>query len=192
MAAEAQPRPPRLRGPVEIAVALALAGGMVIAVLAMLFSPHLPSELAIRISQFAALAVAAGAAWCSRSGGAFDPVRTGQDRMLMKSVFVRAPLMMLFAFFISFTAVEDGLLAVATVAIGQPASRALTVTGVGQSRKGCDHFNIKEVGWLLDRALCGADEDLERARPGDALIVFGRASPFGLNVERYELRQRDR
>ncbi|HEX7886815.1 MAG TPA: hypothetical protein VF474_12635 [Phenylobacterium sp.] len=105
----------------------------------------------------------------------------------MDRTWARLPLMTLLSFFLTLWVVEDGVLALVTAVIGRPSHRELTVTGV-QSGKQCAHFEVREVLFLADRALCAPREDLDRAEAGDQLTVFGRGSPFGLNVERYELR----
>lgn len=155
---------------------------------AMLFSVHLPSELGIRVAQVCAAVAAVWSALESRHGGAFHPVRTQQRSWIMDRAWLRIPLMALFAFFLTFSTVEDGVLALVTAGLGQPGQRDLTITGVSRPSKRCDHFDVREARWLLNRALCAPDSDLNRVASGDRLRVFGRRSAFGLNVERYEIR----
>lgn len=154
---------------------------------AMLFSVHLPSDLAVRVAQWTAVVVGTLAAWESRDGGAIGKV-AGRSSWLTAHPITRVPLMALFAFFMTFTVIEDGVLALVTTIAGHPGHRDLTVTGVSRPRRQCDHFDVQEVRWLLNRALCGSEDDLARAENGGQLTVYGQASPFGLNVERYELR----
>ena len=106
---------------------------------------------------------------------------------MLKSVWSRAALFGIFGFFMTFAAVQDGALALVTAAIGQPATRTLTVEGVGGGHRSCRHFEVREVGFLLDRALCAPPEQLDQAVPGRQLKVTGKGSPFGINVESLEL-----
>jgi hypothetical protein len=179
----AGPRRPALAQKIGAVIVFGMLLG---AVPAMLFSVHVPSELGIGVAQVCAAAAALWAAWESRKGGAFDVARD-RTSWIMKYAWTRVPLMALFAFFMTFSTIEDGVLALVTAAAGRPGQRALTVTGVSHSRKRCDHFDVREVRWLLNRALCAPDRDLARGQAGGRLTVFGRQSAFGLNVERYEL-----
>lgn len=169
-------------------VAAGILAAMLLCALPAMFSTHLPTELGIRLAQTAGAVAAVLAAWESRDGGLYDTPGTRRGSWLTAHPITRVPLMALFAFLMTFTTVEDGVLALATAVIGKPGDRNLTVTGVSRPRKQCDHFNVAEVGWLLNRALCAPEEDLARAEGGGELTVFGKSSPFGLNVERYEVR----
>lgn len=161
---------------------------MSVTLIAILFSRHLPSSLGIRVSQVTAAVVAAWTAWESRDGGGLAQPDEARRNWLAKHWAIRIPTFAVFSFMMAFSAVEDGGLALVTMAIGSPGERTLTITGVSSPSRRCGHFDVREVGWLMDRALCAPRADLDRAQAGQRLVVFGKRSAFGLNVERYELR----
>lgn len=173
------------------------AGILIAASIAMLFgiffSKQFPSFLGIRIAQSIALSAAIYLGWESRDGGRLSPSNpqfrvemTGSNKlrgMLLKSTLARRICFSLFGFFVAFSAVEDGVLAIATLAVGRPGSRVLTITGTSSGgRGGCSKFEVQEARWLLDHALCAESGELHRSQEGDLLLVSGTESPFGIYV----------
>jgi hypothetical protein len=181
------PAPPPLTL-LQKAGGLALFIALIGAGLTSFASYHLPSPLGVQIALAAACAAGAWSAWECRRGGAYDVARPRMSGLKRFGPF-RVVAMAVFATLCVFSFVEDGLLALDTGLVGAPGSRTLTVTRISHSSRSCDHFDVREVGWLLDRALCASSDELRRARRGDQLMVFGRKGPFGLNVERHELRR---
>jgi hypothetical protein len=158
-----------------------------------LFSTHLPSPLGVRVSQILALGAALLILWQSREGGTFSFSNPkfrarAEGNWLLRRGWLRVPLMALFMSFATFLAVEDGVLALVTAVAGQPGSRTVTITGTDSFRRGCDYFEIREVGFLLNRALCADSDQLALGTPGSELILYGRRSAFGLNVSAYAVR----
>ena len=175
--------------------AVILFGLLMLACAAMFFSRHLPSPLATRLALAIALGVAAITLKECLGRGVFG----AKDRRfgprvassgLLRHAWMRVPLMTLFAFAITFSAVEDGMFAVVTALIGQPGSRAVTISGEGGGgRRSCRHFEIEEAGWVIDRALCIPEALRDRATAGDRLTLYGKQSPLGLIVDDMELQQ---
>lgn len=169
-----------------------LFGLMLICVPTLLFSKLLPTPLGVRISQVAGLMVGAAAAWIARDGGWLSPANPnltiqGRGAWMMRSVWFRAPLFGVLAYFTALVAVEGGALALFTAAVGRPASRTVVVVGLGGGGRSCRHFRIREVAILPSTALCVSNGDRALPVQGRTLTVFGRASAVGLNVERHEL-----
>jgi hypothetical protein len=166
---------------------------MIVAVGSMLLSTHVPSPLGSQLALFIAAALALGVLIQCRPGATFSGSNprfqsVAQKSWLLRSPWLRVPLLTLFVFVITLSAIEDGVFAVVTAALGNPAVRALTVTGTSpRGRYSCAHFDVREVGWLLDRAFCASDDELRLANPGDTLLVYGKQSALGLNAERHVL-----
>jgi hypothetical protein len=166
---------------------------MIVAVASMLLSTHVPSPLGSRLALLIATGVALGVLIECRPGATFSASNprfqsVAEKSWLLRSPWLRVPLLTLFVLVITLSAIEDGVFAVVTAALGRPAVLALTVTSAStRSRYSCAHFDVREVGWLLDRAFCASDDELHLARPGDTLLIYGKQSALGLNAERHVL-----
>jgi hypothetical protein len=155
---------------------------------AMMFSTHLPSPLAVRIALAGGGACGLFLAWQARDGGMYSAANrrfaaTGRGAYIMNHVWLRVPLMGVFGFLITYSALESGVFGAVTTAIGQPGARTLTITSVTHGGRGCGHFDVRETGFLVGQALCATPQQLAQAHPGDRLLATGAASPFGLNVK---------
>lgn len=89
---------------------------------------------------------------------------------------------------IIFTVLQNGMFAVITAAIGRPGSRVVTVEyWSSPTTRNCGHFGVREAPMLLDRAFCAASPADPQGVGGRKLLIQGRQSVLGMNVERLEL-----
>ena len=170
---------------VFLAIALSLLG-------AMEFSRHFPSPLADKIALAVAGMFGLWVAWRMRDG-AFDSATklrwermTGNGAYLAHHQWLRVLAFGLFAFGVLFVDIRDGVFGVVTAAFGRPAARTVTITGTLHLSRSCAQFEVHEEWFLPDRALCATRQELAQAVRGRRLTLVGRASPLGLNVERFE------
>jgi hypothetical protein len=180
------------RKPRRRAFAIGLFVTLIACVPIIIFSKLLPTQFGVQVSTWIGVAVGMYAAWESRDGGTFGPpnmkLPAGQrGAWLLHSAWRRIPLMGAFAFAVAFAATEGGLLSLITAATGHPASRTVLVAGTQGGGRSCRRFSIDEVEILASSALCIPKSYRDEAVADRALTVFGKASPLGLNVERYEL-----
>ena len=172
------------------ALALAMLSLWFVVIAALSFGRHIPSPLAVQIAFIAALPVAVFVGWQSLDGGLISLANPRvaaelSSNWLIRSAWTRVPAMSLVFFVPIFLGVRDVVLAGVTEVVGQPASRTVTVTGVVRPRTGCDHFAIAEVWFAAGRGLCASEDQITAVRHGDRLVLEGRASPFGIVVDRY-------
>ena len=159
---------------------------------AMWFSPHFPTPLATKIALAVAGMSGLRVAWRARDVALSSAAKSRLENMTGRGAYIahhpwlRVPLLGLAAFFLVFVDVRDGAFALVTAAVGEPAARTVTITGTYHPRKSCARFEVQEEGFLLDRALCATRQELAQAVRGRRLTLVGRASPLGLNVERFE------
>jgi hypothetical protein len=185
--------PPMAISPVQRVAGGLLFGALMIAFVAIFVSHHLPTPLAMHISLAVGGIAGAYMAWGARDGGIFSLAnpriaRSNRARYLMRHAWLRMPCMALFGFVVAYSAVDDGIFAVITAAIGHPGARTFVVTGTSGGGRSCEAFEVQGVNsLLLDQALCATPEQFAKARPGDRLTALGQVSPFGVNVRDLEL-----
>jgi hypothetical protein len=159
--------------------------------LASLLTKVLPTPAGARASLCLALVAGLYGAWQARDGGAFSPANSyvviTRRRWFMRLTWVRVPLVAAFVFAFSFQTIECGALAGLAAIVGQPASRTLTITDIGDVNGGCQLFAVREISFLADYALCAPADLLSSASEGQTITVSGKGSPLGLNADRYTL-----
>lgn len=155
-----------------------------------LFSRLLPSALATHMGQACAIACAAIPFWLSRPDGPLSEERREwrfSDNWIVKRRAFRIPMLALIAGVISFTVVEHGLFSILAGVLGTPDGMILTITGGSSSRRGCSHFEVREMRPVFSWGLCGSWDDVHGANAGDRLRLHGRSSTLGFVVDGYDV-----
>jgi hypothetical protein len=62
----------------------------------------------------------------------------------------------------------------------------MTIAGTIRSSGGICPRTEVEVTFLFDQAICATPEDMERAVPGRPIVLVGKGSAVGLNLEKFE------
>ena len=163
---------------------------IVLAAATMFLSRLLPTPLAGLVALPPALVVGLLTAWEARNGGRLSPSPLKPSRnWLYRHAWLRIPALAAICFVSTFVAVQCGALSVVTAISGAPSSQTLTLVGTTAGGSySCRGFDVAEAPMVLDRALCAPTDMLGLATPGRKLTVYGKASPFGLNVERFEIK----
>jgi hypothetical protein len=180
-------KPPRMT-PVRRALTAGFFAMLILAAGGMMVSKHVPSPLTVKIALLGAFVCGLWAAWQARDGGIYSPANprmldTSRGRYIMTHVWLRVPLMGVFGFAITYGALETAVFGAVTAVIGQPGARTFVIDGVEHGGRSCGHFDVQGAPALIDQALCAPPGQLSQAERGDLLIVAGKVSPFGVNVE---------
>lgn len=164
----------------SLAALLGLAIGIG-AIYAERFSHFVPSHLEIRIAFAAATACAIGGIALALAPPQVSP------RRWLRPLSVRVPAFGLFSFGVGYLAFAAGFPAWYTLAFGHPGERSVTIENWRlPSRWSCAGPDVAEAPFLDPICL---DYDDERVAPvGTNLVVRGRATALGINVETVSLR----
>jgi hypothetical protein len=67
---------------------------------------------------------------------------------------------------------------------GAPGQQVDTVTADIHARRGCDNFDLREPQPML-HAICGTPEQFDASPPGSQLVLVGKTSALGTDVESF-------
>jgi hypothetical protein len=166
--------------------------GTVAAIYGLQFSPFLPTPLGERLALVAGCASAALIALAALVGpySLANPNIAAQaaKRWFLRFTPVRVLLFAGFFFFIAYGAVGGALESIWTALTGPEKVQAATIVGWHtRSRYSCNAFEVAGSGWLGNHALCADSAYAAEAIRGRRIFLTGRASPLGINVERFRL-----
>jgi hypothetical protein len=156
--------------------------------------PFLPSRLGDRaglvVGALGALATAI-AAFNGILSPANPRVAATFDRTpWLKNTALRVPVLALTAFVVAYTMATDDF-GIWTAAVGREGRQAMVIDRWRSAgRQTCAGFVVRGLSWLAPtRGLCADDRFKTFAVPGHPIVLTGRTSPLGIDVERFTVGQ---
>lgn len=129
----------------------------------------------------------AGLLWANHPSGFHPESAYYAERSMpkwLKNVVVRSVVTAALCGGTANTAFLTGFPSLYSEQFGSPAEETVTVSGTQwRSRYNCGHFLVQEYPDAPGRALCAGTEDLNTVPVGARLLISGKRSVFGLEVE---------